>query len=114
MSFIGLLNVKDIVHGLRYGRVKVEHSIYSCSRPQVCYALYLLQEANSRVFCLSRYDFYIVSQSVREGTVTPTHYNVIYDTVRLQPDVVQRLTYQLCHMYYNVTVSACVGDSAFP
>ncbi|XP_058512856.1 piwi-like protein 3 [Ochotona princeps] len=52
---------------------------------------------------LQWYDFYIVSQSVREGTVTPTHYNVIHDTVRLQPDVVQRLTYQLCHMYYNVT-----------
>ncbi|XP_045391065.1 piwi-like protein 3 [Lemur catta] len=47
------------------------------------------------------YDFFIVSQSVREGTVTPTHYNVIYDTVCLRPNTVQRLTYQLCHMYYN-------------
>ncbi|XP_062038298.1 piwi-like protein 3 [Lepus europaeus] len=48
------------------------------------------------------YDFFIVSQSVTDGTVTPTHYNVIYDTVRLKPDEVQRLTYQLCHMYYNL------------
>ncbi|KAM6166384.1 piwi-like protein 3 [Erethizon dorsatum] len=47
------------------------------------------------------YDFYIVSQSSKHGTVTPTHYNVIYDTVRLDPDTVQRLTYKLCHMYYN-------------
>ncbi|XP_077652592.1 piwi-like protein 3 [Urocitellus parryii] len=47
------------------------------------------------------YDFYIVSQSSTVGTVTPTHYNVIYDTVCLDPDTVQRLTYKLCHMYYN-------------
>ncbi|XP_058387642.1 piwi-like protein 3 [Diceros bicornis minor] len=48
------------------------------------------------------YDFFIVSQSVKEGTVTPTHYNVIHDTVRLSPDTVQGLTYRLCHMYYNL------------
>ncbi|KFO23754.1 Piwi-like protein 3 [Fukomys damarensis] len=47
------------------------------------------------------YDFYIVSQFSKHGTVTPTHYNVIYDTVCLDPDTVQRLTYKLCHMYYN-------------
>ncbi|XP_077652589.1 piwi-like protein 3 [Urocitellus parryii] len=49
------------------------------------------------------YDFYIVSQSSTVGTVTPTHYNVIYDTVCLDPDTVQRLTYKLCHMYYNLS-----------
>ncbi|KAG7489102.1 hypothetical protein JOB18_004908 [Solea senegalensis] len=47
------------------------------------------------------YDFYIVSQSVRIGTVSPTHYNVVYDTSGLKPDHMQRLTYKLCHMYYN-------------
>nr|XP_012632060.1 piwi-like protein 3 isoform X2 [Microcebus murinus] len=47
------------------------------------------------------YDFFIVSQSAPEGTVTPTHYNVIYDKVCLSPDTVQRLTYSLCRMYYN-------------
>ncbi|KAM6246793.1 piwi-like protein 1 [Porphyrio hochstetteri] len=47
------------------------------------------------------YDFFIVSQSVRNGCVAPTHYNVIYDTSKLKPDHVQRLTYKLCHMYYN-------------
>ncbi|KAK2121265.1 Piwi-like protein 3 [Saguinus oedipus] len=50
----------------------------------------------------NKYDFFIVSQSVKEGTVTPTHYNVIYDTIGLSPDRVQRLTYCLCHMYYNL------------
>ncbi|TNN69054.1 Piwi-like protein 1 [Liparis tanakae] len=47
------------------------------------------------------YDFYIVSQAVRAGSVSPTHYNVVYDTSGLKPDHMQRLTYKLCHMYYN-------------
>ncbi|XP_037537105.1 piwi-like protein 1 [Nematolebias whitei] len=47
------------------------------------------------------YDFYIVSQSVRNGSVAPTHYNVVYDTNGLKPDHMQRLTYKLCHLYYN-------------
>ncbi|KAF3820771.1 hypothetical protein GH733_005316 [Mirounga leonina] len=41
-------------------------------------------------------------QSVKDGTVTPTHYNVIHDTVRFTPDRIQCLTYRLCHMYYNL------------
>ncbi|XP_077570635.1 piwi-like protein 1 [Stigmatopora nigra] len=47
------------------------------------------------------YDFYIVSQAVRFGSVSPTHYNVVYDNSGLKPDHMQRLTYKLCHMYYN-------------
>jgi aubergine-like protein len=47
------------------------------------------------------YDFFLVSQSVRQGTVAPTHYNVIYDTSPLLPDHQQRLAYKLCHLYYN-------------
>ena len=59
------------------------------------------------------YDFFLVSQSVRQGTVTPTHYNVIHDTTGLKPDHMQRLTYKLTHLYYNwpVSQSLCfVGD----
>uniref|UniRef100_A0A665WN07 Piwi-like RNA-mediated gene silencing 1 n=1 Tax=Echeneis naucrates TaxID=173247 RepID=A0A665WN07_ECHNA len=47
------------------------------------------------------YDFYIVNQTVRVGSVSPSHYNVVYDTSGLKPDHMQRLTYKLCHMYYN-------------
>ncbi|XP_077317934.1 piwi-like protein 1 isoform X1 [Lithobates pipiens] len=47
------------------------------------------------------YDFFIISQSVRQGTVSPTHYNVVYDTGSLKPDYMQRLTYKMCHLYYN-------------
>lgn len=38
---------------------------------------------------------------MRQGTVAPTSYNVIYDTMGLPPDRMQMLTYKLCHMYYN-------------
>ena len=37
-----------------------------------------------------RYDFFLVSQHVRQGTVTPTHYNVVYDNSGLKPDHMQR------------------------
>jgi aubergine-like protein len=47
------------------------------------------------------YDFFLVSQSVRQGTVAPTHYNVIYDTTGLKVDHMQRLAYKLTHLYYN-------------
>ncbi|KAM6298089.1 piwi-like protein 1 [Aegotheles albertisi] len=47
------------------------------------------------------YDFFLISQSVRNGCVSPTHYNIIYDSNKLKPDHMQRLTYKLCHVYYN-------------
>lgn len=49
----------------------------------------------------SSYDFFLVSQHVRQGTVTPTHYNVVHDLSGLKPDHMQKLTYKLTHMYYN-------------
>ncbi|XP_072258800.1 piwi-like protein 4 [Pyxicephalus adspersus] len=47
------------------------------------------------------YDFFLISQNARQGTVNPTYYNVIYDSNCLKPDHLQRLTYKLCHLYYN-------------
>ena len=41
-----------------------------------------------------RYDFFLVSQSVRQGTVNPTSYNVIEDSSGLRPDHLQKLTYK--------------------
>jgi len=48
-----------------------------------------------------RYDFYLVPQCVRQGTVTPVSYNVIFDESGLSPTNMQRLAYKLCHMYFN-------------
>ncbi|XP_068908412.1 piwi-like protein Ago3 isoform X2 [Tenebrio molitor] len=47
------------------------------------------------------YDFYLVPQSVRQGTVNPTHYIVVHDDGNIKPDHLQRLAYKLCHLYYN-------------
>ncbi|XP_060517141.1 piwi-like protein Siwi isoform X2 [Cylas formicarius] len=48
-----------------------------------------------------RYDFYIVSQCVRQGTVAPTSYNVIEDSLGIDANRLQKFTFKLCHMYYN-------------
>jgi aubergine-like protein len=50
-----------------------------------------------------RFDFFLISQSVRQGTVNPTSYNVICDESGLKPEHIQKLTYKLCHLYYNWT-----------
>jgi aubergine-like protein len=47
------------------------------------------------------FDFFIVSQHVSQGTVTPTHYVVAYDDTNYKPDYLQRLSYKMTHMYYN-------------
>ncbi|CAG7816213.1 unnamed protein product [Allacma fusca] len=48
-----------------------------------------------------RYDFFLISQVARQGTVSPTHYNVLYDFQGLPPDRLQLLTYKLCYGYFN-------------
>uniref|UniRef100_A0A1B0DCX4 Uncharacterized protein n=2 Tax=Phlebotomus papatasi TaxID=29031 RepID=A0A1B0DCX4_PHLPP len=48
-----------------------------------------------------RYDFFIVSQSTRQGTIAPTSYNVIYDQTGLPADKIQIWTYKMTHLYYN-------------
>ena len=42
-----------------------------------------------------------MSQSVNQGTVNPTSYNVVKDTSGLLPKHIQALTYKLTHLYYN-------------
>jgi len=48
-----------------------------------------------------RYDFFLVSQSVTQGTVNPTSYNVLCDDSGMKPDHLQQLSYKLTHLYYN-------------
>jgi aubergine-like protein len=56
---------------------------------------------DTEVTRLEWYDFFLVSQSVRQGTVAPTHYNVIFDTTGLKVEHMQKLAYKLTHLYYN-------------
>jgi aubergine-like protein len=47
------------------------------------------------------FDFFLVSQHVNQGTVSPTHYIVPYDDTGLKPDHIQRIAYKMTYMYYN-------------
>ena len=42
-----------------------------------------------------RYDFFLVSQSVGQGTVNPTSFNVIHDKSGLQPKHLQMLSFKV-------------------
>ena len=47
-------------------------------------------------------DFFLVPQAVNQGTVTPTHMVLAHEHGdNLSPDVVQKLSYKLTHMYFN-------------
>lgn len=48
-----------------------------------------------------RYDFFLISQAVRQGTVSPTSYNVIHDGMNLAADKMQLLTYKMTHLYVS-------------
>jgi len=48
-----------------------------------------------------RYDFYMITAAARQGTVSPCSYNVLCDSQELGPDKIQKLTYKMCHLYYN-------------
>lgn len=59
----------------------------------------------------SLYDFFLIPRDVRYGTVSPTHLVVLMDEFNFKPDILQRLSYKLCFMYYNwtgaISVPAC-------
>ena len=60
---------------------------------------------DNKVTLNERFDFFLVSQKVTQGTVSPTSYNVIEDNTGIKPDVHQKLAYTLTHLYYNWPVS---------
>ena len=50
----------------------------------------------------SKFDFYLVSQQVKQGSAQPTHYKVLYtDFMPAQPEHIFELTYKLCYLYYH-------------
>ncbi|XP_035903682.1 protein aubergine-like [Anopheles stephensi] len=48
-----------------------------------------------------RTDFFLISQTVRQGTVSPTSYNVVHDESGLTADQLQVYTSKQTHLYYN-------------
>lgn len=105
--------VKDIVE-----KLEQEYKRANAPKPPMFCYIVVTKSINSRVFARGynpppgtvvddvitlreRYDFFLVSQSVRQGTVSPTSYNVVYSTISLSPDQIQLLTYKMTHLYYN-------------
>uniref|UniRef100_A0A3Q3XAQ2 Piwi-like protein 2 n=1 Tax=Mola mola TaxID=94237 RepID=A0A3Q3XAQ2_MOLML len=46
-------------------------------------------------------DFYLIAHHIRQGCGLPTHYISLYNTANLSPDHLQRLTFKMCHLYWN-------------
>ena len=46
-------------------------------------------------------DYFLISQSVGQGCVSPTHYNLIWNTTSISVHRHQHLSHKLTHLYYN-------------
>ncbi|KAM3830935.1 piwi-like protein 2 [Vipera latastei] len=46
-------------------------------------------------------DFYLIAHYSPQGCGIPTHYVCVWNTANLTPDHMQRLTFKLCHLYWN-------------
>ncbi|XP_054728354.1 protein piwi [Anastrepha obliqua] len=105
--------VKDVVE-----KLEQEYKRVGSEKPPMFAYVVVSKSINTRLFargrnpppgtivddvvtCPERYDFFLVSQSVRQGTVSPTSYNIVYSNIRLTPDQMQLLTYKMTHLYYN-------------
>lgn len=109
----------------------IDHTVTNQGIPSI-----LLLHECQHPHALEWYDFYLISQMARQGTVAPTHFNVIWDQTgfvlhpstiapsfiflflqsRLKVDHMQRLTQKLCHLYYKYVVSfdlCCVTMISF-
>ncbi|XP_065335603.1 piwi-like protein Siwi [Cloeon dipterum] len=49
-----------------------------------------------------RYDFLLLSGQTQRKAASFTHYNVLFDNTSLTPDRLQRLTYKMTHLYFNM------------
>ena len=48
-------------------------------------------------------DFYLIPMNQSLGTVSPTHFTIIRDQAGYAPDQIQKMAYQMTHMYFNWT-----------
>jgi aubergine-like protein len=49
----------------------------------------------------TEYDFYLVPQFTTQGCVLPTHFYVAFNDSMVEKATIERLTYDLCHYYFN-------------
>jgi aubergine-like protein len=56
---------------------------------------------DTKVVQSNAYEFYLLPAKANQGSMTPTHFFVIYDDSGLPCDEVQNLAYRMCYSYYN-------------
>lgn len=56
---------------------------------------------DSKVVEKTGFDFYVLPARANQGSMTPTHFHVVYDSSGLPCDELQVLSYRLCYAYYN-------------
>ena len=49
----------------------------------------------------SEYDFYLVPQTTTQGCILPTHFYVPFNDSPIAKGVIEKLTFDLCHYYFN-------------
>ena len=56
---------------------------------------------DSKIVDKTGYDYYITPAKANQGSMTPTHFHVIYDDSGRPCDDIQVLSYRMCYSYYN-------------
>ena len=59
------------------------------------------------------HDFYLCSHAAIQGTSRPCHYYVLWDDNNLSADDIQKLSYQLCHVFFRCNRSVSYPAPAY-
>jgi len=54
------------------------------------------------------FDYFLQSQAGLQGTSRPSHYTVLHDENRMTSDLLQALSFALCHVYASATSSVSI------
>ena len=56
---------------------------------------------DTKVVEKNAYEFYVLPAKANQGSMTPTHFYVIYDDSGHPCDEIQNMSYRMCYSYYN-------------
>lgn len=68
---------------------------------------------DSGIISNSFFDFYLVSHAGVQGTSRPTKYQVLWDDNKFTADIIQEITYHLCHTNVRCTRAVSVPTPVF-